>query len=494
MQPIAFPSVLKLSLLAGLRRGLAIAVLPGLLAGLTAGAQNVPRSWNTPWQGSVHLSPGEIARIPRAEVSMKPSETYTLAQLIDIAETNNPETRAAWQQIKVRAAALGVARSELFPTLIATATGRTFLNPPLLYNTFVLQDISLFDSAVHMDYTLIDFGARRSEIDTEKARLLAANLRFNNEHLILIYQVSHAYYALLNAIGLRQAAEVNLQDAQALADAAEDRMNHGLATLPDYLEAKAASARAAYDLQNAIAGEDAAFGHLATILTATPTVRFGVQDLNDLNIPDHLDQSVQDAMDTAMRQRPDLLANIARVRAANAEIRNARSAFFPQIKFEGEKGWLRARGEQAPYAPTYGATWDYDAQLNMNWTIFDGLKRESRLSAAKAERREAEQDVHEQEDRISDNVWNDYVAAQTALEQRKAAAALLTAANESYQAASESYQDGVRNILDVLSAEKTLADARAQDVTARAQVLQTFTSLAFRTGDLLSQARQGAQP
>ena len=425
---------------------------------------------------------------------MNQTSTYNLAQLIDIAESNNPDTRAAWQQIKARAAALGVARSELYPTLVATATGRTFLNPPLLYSTFVLQDIALFETAVHMDYTLIDFGARRSEIDVEKARLLAANLRFNNEHLVLIYQVSHAYYNLLNAIGLRKAAEVNLEDAQALADAAEDRMNHGLATLPDVLEAKAAAAKAEYDLQSARGNEDSAFGDLATILTATPTERFQVQDLNDLKIPDRLDQSVEDAIETAMRQRPDLLANIARVRAANAEIRNARTAYFPKIEFEGEKGWLRARGQQEKYAPTYGATWDYDAQLNMKWTIFDGLKRESRLAAAKAEKREAEQDVHAQEDQISDHVWSDYAAAQTALEQRRAAASLLSAADESYQAATESYKDGVRNILDVLSAEKALAEARAADVTARAQVLQTFTSLAFRTGDLLSQAHQGTHP
>jgi outer membrane protein TolC len=80
------------------------------------------------------------------------------------------------------------------------------------------------------------------------------------------------------------------------------------------------------------------------------------------------------------------------------------------------------------------------------------------------------------------------------LHQRRAATSLLVASSESYSAAVESYKDGVRNILDVLSAERDLAHARAVDVTARTQVLQTFMNLAFRTGDLLAQHPKGNHP
>lgn len=58
----------------------------------------------------------------------------------------------------------------------------------------------------------------------------------------------------------------------------------------------------------------------------------------------------------------------------------------------------------------------------------------------------------------------------------------------------ESYKDGVRNLLDVLAAENELARARAVDVTARAEVLQALTNLAFRTGDLLAQRTKGKTP
>ena len=430
----------------------------------------------------------------RHEAELNEDRPYTLGDLIDIAEANNPSTHAAWERARVAAASVGIAKSELYPTVIAAAAGRTFLSPPLLYQTFVLQDIGAFEATLKLDYTLVDFGARRDEITAAKARLLASNLIFNNEHLILIQQVSAAYYNLLNATGLREAAEVNLRDAQAVEDAVRDRKANGLATLPDVLEARAATAKADYELQSTKGVEQTAFGDLATVLTATPTKPFKVQSLKDLQIPESLDQSVDDAIENAYRTRPDLLAGVERVRAADAEVKYARSAYFPKLEFDGSKGWLRAWGQQEKFNGTYGQTFTYDARLGLTWTVFDGFKRESRLAQAKAERSAAEEEVREKEDRIADHVWGDYANAVTALHERQAATSLLNASDESYSAAVESYKDGVRNILDVLSAERDLAHARATDVTARTQVLQSFMNLAFRTGDLLVQHPKGNRP
>jgi outer membrane protein len=46
--------------------------------------------------------------------------TYSVLELIDLAESHNPKTRAAWERARAQAAAWGVARSELYPTVAAT--------------------------------------------------------------------------------------------------------------------------------------------------------------------------------------------------------------------------------------------------------------------------------------------------------------------------------------------------------------------------------------
>jgi outer membrane protein len=468
--------------------GLAV-LLPSIALG-----QRPPGSADAPWLPDGPELTRHLAAVDHHEIELDSQHVYSLGDLIDLAESNNPTTRTAWYQAKASAASVGIAKSELYPTIIASVVGNATQSTALLYQLQAVQNFGIFETAVHLDYTLLDFGARRSEITSKQAQLVAANLKFNNEHLVLIEKVSEAYYGMLNAIGLRKAAEVSLNDAKALESAAVDRRANGLATVPEVLEAKAATAKANYDLKSALGAERVEFGHLATAITATPVKQFQVETLEDLHIPAHLDQSVEDAIAAAFQDRPDLKADEAMVRASEAEVKHAKTAYSPTFKFEGTEGWLRAWAQQEPYPGSYAHSGVYDASLGIRWTVFDGFLRESRISQAKAEESVAKNELHDRQDQITDQVWENYTNTETALEQREAAIALLAASSESYSAALESYKDGVRNFLDVLAAESELARARAINVTASTQVLQSFTDLAFRTGDLLTNHPKGNHP
>jgi len=58
----------------------------------------------------------------------------------------------------------------------------------------------------------------------------------------------------------------------------------------------------------------------------------------------------------------------------------------------------------------------------------------------------------------------------------------------------ESYNYGVRNLLDVTAAQKVLAQARSADVLARTRVLSALADLAFRTGDSIQAGARRSQP
>ena len=49
------------------------------------------------------------------------SRPYTLAELIDMAEQNNPHTRILWERAKQRADALGIEKSAYYPVLAGIA-------------------------------------------------------------------------------------------------------------------------------------------------------------------------------------------------------------------------------------------------------------------------------------------------------------------------------------------------------------------------------------
>src|SRR5208282_1250237 len=100
----------------------------------------------------------------------------------------------------------------------------------------------------------------------------------------------------------------------------------------------------------------------------------------------------------------------------------------------------------------------------------------------------AQAQVNTTRDQIADQVWAAYSNLNTAFRQHKSAEALLEASSESYDAALESYNYGLRNFLDVTAAQRTLAQARSTDVLARTQVLIALADLAFRTGDSIQPA------
>src|SRR2546429_7868373 len=70
-----------------------------------------------------------------SRVSINPRKTYNLAELIDIAQRSNPETRVAWERARQAAAAVGLTESAYYPYLVAAAAGgydRAFFSFPTL--------------------------------------------------------------------------------------------------------------------------------------------------------------------------------------------------------------------------------------------------------------------------------------------------------------------------------------------------------------------------
>jgi outer membrane protein len=459
-------------------------MLMALVGGAIACAQRAPLSPQQPWQGTTNL-PAPPPRSAPAFVP-DPSKVYTLPELINLAEQNNPDTRVAWENAKARAADLGISKSTLYPTMAAVAIAQSTRDNLFFAPQYYRQTIETFSPALEVDYIVFDFGRRLQEIAVSRANLLSANLLFNDTHRKIIFQVMAAYYHVLDTKGQEDVAEANLKNAQTDQEAAEARLQLGLATLPDVLEARSAAAQADYDLQAAIGASEIAHGDLATALGVSPVNPLQVESIQGLSIPQDLTVTVEASIDKALVQRPDLMQRVAELRAAQAEVKAAKTAYLPTLSLAGTAGLTKNYSEQAQAPGIYSANQEFwNAHFSLTWTLFDGFAREQRLARARAEQKQAAADIDAMRDQVENEVWSAYSTARTALRQQKAAAALLEAASSSYEAALQSYNFGVRSQIDVVSAQRALAAARTADVTARTQLLTGVAALAFQTGDLL---------
>jgi outer membrane protein TolC len=449
----------------------------------TAFAQSAPPSPNRPWTAEVNERAGLAEPWRGPALRLDPGKMYSLAELIDVAQRHNPDTRIAWERARAQAAALGVARSELYPTLTATALAQADRSDVLIQNAFYRQETRSAALAFDLTYMLVDFGGRAGRIDSARAQALAANFAFNDTHRKIIYQVSAAYYRLLDASGQEEGARASLANAQTVQRAAEERLQHGLATLPDVLEARSATAQADYQLQAVVGAREIARGDLAMALGAMPSIDLQLQPLTEILQPDSIGITVDEAMNHAFAQRPDLMQHMAEIRSADARTREARATFYPTVNIRAQPAPQRLYGRQPPFPSARTDSLLGGVSLSLDWIVFDDGARSHALAEARADAAAAGARVASTRDQIANGVWTAYSQFTTALRRRQAAIALLESAGQSYAAALESYNLGLRSLLDVTAAQRTLAEARSADVLARTQALSALANLAFQTGD-----------
>ena len=122
-------------------------------------------------------------------------------------------------------------------------------------------------------------------------------------------------------------------------------MANGLATLPEVALARQQEAQATFDLEDVLARDRDAQVALAESIGVAPTTTIQVADFCTPPPPAALEASVDRVIDQALEQRPDLIANVAAVRAREAELRRARAAYYPTLALVGNVGTLAGQAE-----------------------------------------------------------------------------------------------------------------------------------------------------
>jgi outer membrane protein len=421
---------------------------------------------------------------------LDPAHPYTLAELIDLAEHHNPSTRTIWERAKQKASELGLAKSSYYPELdgLAVLGDERLINPfpePLAPRGYVMVELPLVKPEVTLQYLIFDFGKREGIVHSAKAEKLAAGADIIQLNQALAFRVASAYYLLVTAQERLQAARDTLRTAQTTQDAAENRLNNGLATLPDVLNARAETSQDAFDEESADGDEKIARVALTEAVGADPSPDIVIDNQRSAPLPEKLTMSIDALIDRAMQNRPDLMAQTLRVRSAEARIQAAKAEYKPQIV-------LSASAAQTSVWPSadYGQlgsasepTWS--VALGVHWRIFDGGERKNEVLIAESKRREAEDELTAEHDQTTREVWTAYLAFRTALRKQEAAVALLESANASYSASLDAYKYGVKNLVDVVTAEKQLAQARLSSVAARSELFIQAVNLEFATGNLL---------
>ncbi|MDB6090169.1 MAG: TolC family protein [Gammaproteobacteria bacterium] len=416
-----------------------------------------------------------------------PQKQYGLAELIDLAERTNPQTREAWEAARAAAAAEGLVESQYLPQLSFEALGgyeHTPLPAPksLIPKGFFESNTQEFIPSLALKWLLFDFGRRAAALEGARADSFTANVAFTGAHQAVIFGVSQAYFDLGAARGRLHAAQKALSTAQTTQDATLAKRHNGLATVVSVAQAERQTAQTRYNVTAAEGVATNAMANLVATLGVAAETELDVLDSAEFPLPPAPEQNVQAAIQHALAHRPDVLAALGQVDSAEASLKGARRARYPVISVSAHAfqnmGAVSSDGKPYSGIDRPGA----NILLSFSVPIFDGGMRSSQISIARAKVREAEAKLDNTRDSAAQQVVKAYNGLLTSLAEHNAATALSEAAHTAYDAALRSYGQGVGTYTDLATEENAVVQAETQVEDARASAHTAAAALAFAMG------------
>ena len=268
-------------------------------------------------------------------VPIEQNRRYSLAELIDIAQRNNPETRVAWEQARRAALAVGLDESEYAPQVSIDVIGGYQRTPLPMPDTVVPAGYFISDSreifpVLALKWLLFDFGRREGQDQAARANSFVANVAFTGVHQKLVYTVSRAYFSLGAARGRLSSARRALTAAETVQDAAVSRRERGLATVVVPAQAQRQTAQARYYLTKATGDERTAYANLIASLGVAADARIDIIDSSQQQLPAEPPEDMDAVLRDALTHRPDVIAAIGKIEAAEGALKSRRADYYPK--------------------------------------------------------------------------------------------------------------------------------------------------------------------
>jgi outer membrane protein len=455
--------------------------------------------------------------------ALDPTHTYSLAELIDLAQINNPETRTAWEHARQAALAVGIAKALYLPVLTATAVSGGQHNSGstqgALSSLATNNDLNGTVGSVALEWLIFDFGQRDALKRAATDLSFATNVAFNGVHQKIIYDVSRAFYDYSSARQRVAIAAQSKNESAHLLDATQDRLKQGIGTTVETAQAQQFLAQAAFNLVQARGAERDSYHSLLAAVGISPVATLRIEDVSGRLLPANSMVPVEHIIAEAIARRPDIQASYATARATRAAVTAVEAEFLPKVFVAASDTYATGNLNinSLPSVPSLGSISTSlpslpaptptttsipnlsstlgNLSLNQNDTtvlagvavpLFDGGIRDARVREARSRTDAAESTVLHLEHSAAVEIVAADDALRSSLEANRAATVLVSASLTAYDAALAAYKSGAGTLTTALEAERALLSARLAKAPAHGTAQIAAASLAFSTGRLSS--------
>jgi len=420
------------------------------------------------------VSGGE--RSPTSQPQSIPPLSLTLQGALAAAIENNPAVLLYKERIEEARGQVQTQLGTMLPNLSSTVRQS---NQTVFRGTFGLSPtrsdpFSIFDARVNATQNLLSISLIQ-RWRASREMLQVSEAESESKKFDTMASVALTYMEGLKALGMVKMHEANQQVMNDLLGLIKQRQRMGVATSLDIarLDAQLASERQQTSVsQYAVESAKLNLLNLLALPYETPLV------LTDEFRPDALGPStVQAAVEEALKQRPEVMAQVTRVRATELTYSSITGERLPSLVAQGDYGQIGNR---------WGNTLDtYNLALLLQIPIFDGGQREGRIAQTRSQLRQEALRLQSILNHVKMEVHDAMAALTGAKDQVGIAQAGIRSASKELELARERYTVITSSShFELTNALTAVARARQNLVDALFQLNAARVNLARATGSL----------
>ena len=389
-----------------------------------------------------------------------------LNALIDAALAKNTDLRIAFLNLQKAKANLGVAQSDLLPSLklntsVARGANGVDTNPKNSYG------INL-----GLNYELDLWGRVRNSVEAAKALLNATEFDYNTARLSISSSVTKSYFALV-ALKMREAVlDETLKSYQKTLIFRQTQFELGGIDESVFLQSKAAVESAnvsLFEVKNSISSAITALAIL-TGKSNDEILKGLVDSANDLPVEPNVKAGINSDV---LLHRSDVAKAYADLNSTNALIGVAKADYFPTISLTGLFGF--SSNDFSKLFNKDASLWSLGGSLAQK--IFDYKKTTNSVEIAKTNEQVA---VVTYEATIKKALGE----ARDALNTREYAKQILDLTNELlnsqekiYALANDKFDEGYTSHLELLDAQRNLLSTKLSQISAKLNVIDSIVDI-----------------
>jgi multidrug efflux system outer membrane protein len=454
-----------------------LALLPLVLSLSLAGCISVGPDYQRPQLDLPQATVSQTAKQAELKNWWKGLKDPVLDQFIAESLQQNQDLLIATARIDEAKATAGIAMANRFPTVDATlaaSRSRTSENSGKLPSNAnpIAKDYQFGLSAA---YELDLFGKLSRADEAAKARLVASEANRGTVHLSLISNVAQTYFSLRAFDAQLAFAETTLKSRQE--NLALQRKRHAAGAIGDidlhYAESELAAGEISFSqAKQALRNVESA---LSVLLGRSPKQVMNPEIARGLTIQQlvqNLPSAAELPSDLLVR-RPDVAAAEQGLVAANADVGQAKAAYFPSLRLTTSLG-RESRVLEDLFSPA-SLLWNVASSLVQ--PVFRAGAVGAVVEGAEARKRQALgqyvqtvqnafRDVHDSLNNAASNAEIDYSTQ-----------ARLTAVRETYRLSNLRYQSGYSAYVEVLNAQRDLMQAEIAAIDSQRAKLSSGVAL-----------------